>query len=376
MRITFILPTVDMGGGTRVVAVHAKNLMRLGHSVRIISPPPRSIRIGRKVKSLLKEGRWLQPPTKPLSHLDNSGVEHQILDHWRPVTDDDVPDGDLVIATWWETAEWVSALSPSKGAKVYFIQHHEIFPYLPVARCHATYRLPMRKIVIARWLREVMHRQYSDDSVDLVPNSVDRSQFFAPPRGKQLAPTVGFLYSKAPFKGVDVTLAALQTVCKRIPGLRIVCFGSQQPTADLALPEHAEFFQLPAQDEIRNLYGRCDVWVTASRSEGFNLPAMEAMACRTPVVATRTGWPEEAIVTGRNGVLLDVDDVSGLAQGVEWILSRSDGEWRELSSNAYTTASAGSWEESTRLLEKALVGATERHSDNEAAAHRASRGVP
>ena len=60
------------------------------------------------------------------------------------MTDVDVPDGDLIIATWWETAEWVNALSPNKGAKVYFIQHHEIFPTfrlsavrLPIG-CHCT----------------------------------------------------------------------------------------------------------------------------------------------------------------------------------------------------------------------------------------------
>jgi glycosyltransferase involved in cell wall biosynthesis len=32
---------------------------------------------------------------------------------------------------------------------------------------------------------------------------------------------------------------------------------------------------------------------------------MEAMACRTPVVATRTGWPAEAIVAGFNGACVD-----------------------------------------------------------------------
>src|SRR5208282_5263036 len=51
--------------------------------------------------------------------------------------------------------------------------------------------------------------------------------------------------------------------------------------------------------------------LTASRSEGFNLPAMEAMACRTPVVSTRTGWPAEAVKTGINGVLVDVEDQVG-----------------------------------------------------------------
>ena len=134
MRITFVSPTVDMSGGTKVMVIYARQLMRKGHVVRIISPPSQEIPPTRKFKSWLKGNGWPGSPSLPKSHLDGSGVDHHVLDRWRPVADGDVPDGDVVIATWWETAEWVNELDPSKGAKVYFIQHHEIFPYLPVAR--------------------------------------------------------------------------------------------------------------------------------------------------------------------------------------------------------------------------------------------------
>ncbi len=366
MRITFISPTVNMSGGVRVMAIYARALMKMGHDVCIVSPPPASSPPMRKLKSWLRGNGWPEDATGR-SHLDGSELDHRILDRWRPITDDDVPDGDVVIATWWETAEWVGTLSARKGAKVYFIQHHEIHDYLQVARCHATYRLPFHKIVIARWLKRVMSEQYGDSTVDVVPNSVDRTQFFAPVRGKQLRPSVGFLYSKVNFKGLDLTLAALRIVRERIPDLRMISFGSERPSPDLALPKGTEFFHLPPQDELRNLYARCDVWLTASRSEGFNLPALEAMACRTPVVSTRAGWPEEAVKSCWNGVLVDVDDVRGLAQGVEWLLSRSEEEWANLSANAYATAAAGSWQDSAKLFEEALEHACMRSALGEIA---------
>ena len=59
-----------------------------------------------------------------ISHFDYVGVPVHVLDRYRPVMDCDVPDGDVVIATWWETAEWVVELSSRKGAKAYFIQHY------------------------------------------------------------------------------------------------------------------------------------------------------------------------------------------------------------------------------------------------------------
>ena len=89
------------------------------------------------------------------------------------------------------------------------------------------------------------------------------------------------------------------------------------------------------------------------------------MACRTPVVSTRTGWPADAIRTGWNGVLADIDDVAGLARGLEWVLSRNDPEWSTLSANACATAKASSWQDSAKLFENVLERAV-RSSDDDA----------
>lgn len=354
MKITFISPTINLSGGVRVMVIYAQYLMRMGHSVRIVSPPLRSIPLKAKLKSLLNGHGWPSDPKPLRSHLEGSGVDHHTVERWRPIVDEDIADGDIVIATWWETAEWVNRLSASKGAKVYFIQHHEVFPNLPVQRCRATYRFPMHKIVVARWLKDVMREEYGDETVDVVPNSVDRAQFFGEVRGKQANPTVGFQYTYHPFKGLRAALAAIQVVRDRIPNLRLLSFGDTLPIGELPLPEGTEFMLSPPQDHLRNIYAGCDAWVLASRSEGFGLTSLEAMACRTPLVATRTGWAEEGVKTGWNGVLVDVDDVTGLAEGIEWVLSLSDGAWRELSSNAAATVASSSWEQSALLFEKAL----------------------
>ena len=360
MRITFILPTASLNGGCRVVVIYAQALERMGHMVRVISQPPQPTPLRRKLKSWILENGRLNDDGSSISHLDGSGLDHHVLDMCRPVTDSDVPDGDVVIATWWETAEWVQALSPNKGAKVYFIQHHEVFPYLPVERCKATYRMPLHKIVVARWLQEIMRTEYDDEFADLVPNSVDKTQFFSKDRGKQSIPTIAFLYSTVPFKGLDVSLAALQIVRNKFPDLRMIAFGTHPQRHKFPLPTGVNFFPRPPQDQIRDLYSQCDLWMTASRSEGFNLPAMEAMACRTPVVSTRTGWPAEAIKSGINGVLVDIDDPIGLAKGAEWVLSRGDEDWRRLSENAYVTVASSSWTASAKMFEGALQKACRR----------------
>lgn len=365
MRITFVLPAANLSGGARVVAIYARELTRRGHDVSVVSPAHKPISYRNKFKRWASGGGWTVEADRQKSHLDGSGVNHRILESFRPIRDEDVPDGDIVIATWWETAEWVNALSPQKGAKVYFVQGYEVFSYLPIDRCRATYRLPLHKIVIANWLKRLMHEEYGDDETDLVPNSVDKAQFFGTARTKQNTPTIGFLYAPAEIKGVDVSLAVIRRVRERLPGLKVLTFGTLQPTRELPLIEGAVFHHSPPQDRIRNIYDRCDVWLTASRSEGFNLPAMEAMACRTPVVSTRTGWPEEAIRQGWNGWLADVDDIDELVRGVEWILSRDEEAWENLSENAFATVAATSWAASAELFERALLRARERAARGE-----------
>jgi glycosyltransferase involved in cell wall biosynthesis len=367
MRITFVLPTVSLSGGIRVIANHAKALTARRHKVALVSPPPRTLPYRRKFKSLLSGNGWPSESPPLFSHIDRSKIDHRVLSQWRPVEDDDVPDGDIVIATWWETAEWVNALSDRKGAKVYFIQGYEIFPHQPVDRVRNTYRLPFHKIVIAKWLGEVMHREYSDPIVDLVPNSIDRRLFHADVRRKQRRPTVGFLHSNVPEKGTDITLKVINALRQKLPYLRVIAFGAYKPAADYPLDPSIEFHLAPPQDKIPTLYAQCDVWITSSRSEGFNLPPMEAMACRTPVVSTKTGWPAEVIESLKNGILVDVDDVEGLIRGAEWILSLSDGEWRNMSQRAYETTLSGSWEDSSRRFEDALVHACRRSMSGEIA---------
>src|SRR5258708_7700472 len=149
MKITFVLPDVDMSGGIRVVVIYAKALAARGHNVVLVSPPPRAPAFKLRVKSLLKGDGW--PRAASTSHLDGSGLDYRMIERWRAVTDADIPDADVVVATWWETAEWVARLSPQKGTKAYFIQHHEVFDYLPVERVKATWRLPLRKITISKW---------------------------------------------------------------------------------------------------------------------------------------------------------------------------------------------------------------------------------
>lgn len=354
MRVVFLNPHVGMNGGVKVVAIYAQALQRRGHDVLVVSLPPRSPGLKQRLRGWVTGNN--APPVRLMSHFDGKGLNHKILEVNRPIVDSDIPDADAVVATWWETAEWLDAMSERKGRKFYLVQGHEVFPNLPLERVRATYRAPLKKVVVSRWLQSIMASEYDQHDVVTVNNSVDRQQFFAPPRAKQVRPTVGFLFSHAgpSIKGSDVALAVIDRLRPLHPHLRVVSFGMSPMPAELQAG--IEFHHLPAQSEIRHLYAACDVWLTASRSEGFNLTAMEAMACRTPVVSTRTGWPPEVIVNGVNGFCVDIDDVDGLTQGVDHILKLSDAPWRAMSGSAFAVVEHESWDRAVDQFEKILAG--------------------
>ena len=160
------------------------------------------------------------------------------------------------------------------------------------------------------------------------------------------------LYSTIPAKGTDLALAALERVRRRLPQLRVIAFSAERVAGHLPLPDWIEFRYRPPQDEIRRLYASCDVWLCASRREGFHLPALEAMACRCPVVSTRMGGPRDFIEQGVNGFLVDVGDAAALSERLLEIFQEN--RWQRMSDAALATAQGYTWDDAATLLEGAL----------------------
>jgi glycosyltransferase involved in cell wall biosynthesis len=351
MKITFVLPYAGLQGGIRVIATYAERLARRGHEVRVISRP-QVFRTRHTLKHLLT-GRGFPRPEP--SYFDQINVPHWVLESDRGVTDDDVPDGDVVIATYYTTAPGVLHLSPSKGAKAIFIQNYEVEDGKPNRDLDASWTMPMHKIVISKWLVELAREQFGDADVSHVPNSVDMDLFNAAPRSKNKTPTIGLLYSSFSLKGFKTSLKALEMVRAVLPSARIICFGAEHPDFRLPLPRNAEFHYRPAQQQLRELYAACDVWMCGSNVEGFHLPPLEAMACRCPVVSTNVGGPMDIIEEGVNGHLVEVKDATALAQRVLHVVQLDAARWQVMSDAAYTTAVRYSWDDATALFEAALL---------------------
>lgn len=357
LKVTFVCPRLNLSGGIKVVRIVSDALVARGHDVTVAYlSAPRPWPDPWKVRQMWREVvRRYQASRRPQHHM--SGATARMLPFADPETAGPlIPESDVIIATWWETAEWIQAWGRAKGVPLYYVQHHELHGG-PPERVAATYRLPMKKICIAHWLQREMAQTYGDSNTVLVPNGMEWGRFNSTPRGKASIPTVGFMYGTQPYKGARVAIDALNRMKKEIPNLRAIAFGSKAFTPDVNPPSWLEFEQGPMQSRIPELYRSADVWLLPSTTEGFGLPGLEAMACRCPVVSTKCGGPEDYVIDGKTGYLVDVDDSVAMACRALDVLRMSDADWREMSEAAYATAQGFTWERSIVLFEEALYNA-------------------
>jgi glycosyltransferase involved in cell wall biosynthesis len=93
---------------------------------------------------------------------------------------------------------------------------------------------------------------------------------------------------------------------------------SLQTIEDLGLENCVYWFEDVPFDVLPALYNRARLVVLVSFHEGFGMPAIEAMACGTPVVVSKRGSLPE--VVGEHGVYVEAEDIDSIADGIGRLL--------------------------------------------------------
>jgi colanic acid/amylovoran biosynthesis glycosyltransferase len=132
-------------------------------------------------------------------------------------------------------------------------------------------------------------------------------------------------------KGQDILLAAVHLV--RTQGyevqLRIIGEGLLQADleaqiAQLALQDCVTLMGAQSQSQVCHYLDAADVFVMPSRSEGFAVACLEAMAMKLPVIASNvTGFPE-AVSDYETGILVEVENPALLAEAIIWMIKHPE----------------------------------------------------
>jgi len=167
----------------------------------------------------------------------------------------------------------------------------------------------------------------------IVPVGVDTELFRPLP---DTAPIPGRLVTTA---SADVTMKGLRYLLEALAKLRterddihLVVIGRRKPGGRsdetirrLGLDDVVEFVSGVPEERIIELYAEAQLAVVPSLYEGFSLPAIEAMACGTPLVATSGGaLPEVVGRDGETALMVAPGDSEALRAKIRWALDQPD----------------------------------------------------
>jgi len=169
-------------------------------------------------------------------------------------------------------------------------------------------------------------------------NGVDLSRFY-PDKNKMLREELGLDETdllvgsigniRGP-KGYDVLIRAAADVVQKNPDIKFVIAGENKNSLYDELLElrnslglENNLFFLGFRDRVEELLNGIDIFLLSSTSEGFSISTIEAMACGVPVIATRSGGPQEIITDKQDGLLIEPGSSESISQAILYLAGTS-----------------------------------------------------
>ena len=323
--ITFIFPHAASGptGGYKVVYEYANRLVNDGFEVHIVysgsiywSQKPLRFKLTNVIRYLqtfvrgYSARRWFPLDKRVKEHLTFSmNYRH-------------VPKTGIYVATSPYTAAYLNDYPVDAANKFYFIQDREDWGPGLEAILEKTYKMPLQKIVIARWLKIMLENVYGEQSV-FIPNGFDFGKFrlTIKPEDKNKY-CVSIMYHSMERKRCEDAIEALKLVKARVPELQVNVFGVPPRPADL--PEWFVYYRMPDDETHNRINNESAIYAGSSAVEGWGLTVGEAMICGQAVCCTDNDGYREMAIDGTTALLSPVKDPAALAENIITLIGNDE----------------------------------------------------
>ncbi len=357
MRVALVIGSLRAGGAERVMSLLAAELLRRGHDVSLVTLSPPADDFFHVPPAVTRVSIGLErESTGPLGgvvmNLRRIFALRRSFAHQRP---------DVVLS--FLTTMNVLCCVASLGARHRLVVSERVDPSrYSVGRAWDALRvlayrraavLAVQTETIARWFRSAS----AAPPVIVIPNPVQIAPADVRPAEPPYVLGMGRLEHQ---KGFDLLIEAFARLAPLRPGLelRIAGSGSQrkaltQLAVQLGVAGRVHFLG-QVTDAAAQLRG-ARVFALPSRFEGFPNALLEALACGVPSVAADcpTG-PRELLGDDEHGLLVDMDDVDGLASALARVLdddamaARLSAAGAEVAKRYGVTAVTKQWEAAMR----------------------------
>ena len=337
MKITFILVGDARSGGVKAPIQVASLLLERGHDIRLLV---------NHIKTSLKESiralslRIRYPHSLSWLHLFKGKIEKFV-----DLTRCEFENNEIVVAHGWWAKRELQRLREPKIIKVHYI--HGVASRDLVKDAWSE-NVP--KIAVASYLEGVVKEVCNQEVLAVIPNGIDTKEFF-PSVPQNDRDGVGTIFGMSYHKDPQTVLEVLEQLHRTRPEIPLRIFGACRKPKEIPC---RIYHRLPSMEKAREIYSRSLVWFIGSRSEGFSVPVLEAMACGCAVVATDCGGPRDMIQDGVNGFLCEVGNVEQIVEKIQ-ILLEDEVLRKRFVRESQKTIQEFSWERSVDKLEKILL---------------------
>lgn len=167
-----------------------------------------------------------------------------------------------------------------------------------------------------------MLNSMTDSNIYVISNGVDFEDITKIEPLKSLEhPSIFFIGALGNVKGIDILLRAFPIIKEKIPNIHLYIGGSGQQEKELKelakklkIEENVKFLGHISEEEKYSYYKAADVCLIPSRLENEPIVSLEAMVCKTPVVASNVGGIPFIVENGKTGFLFECGNVEKLAE--------------------------------------------------------------
>lgn len=336
MKITFLTPHINISGGVKLILGYADRLHQRGHKVTVVCP--QSFFCKRTIMNFLKyKPDWIKVAAD--------------INYVRSYDEKYIPDADVIVATAWQTAPYVSRYNLSKGKKFYLFLHYERLKGTAFSSDvdNFTYKLPLKKIVISSHLQQVLKKRFNQTS-QILTTPIDHQLFYPVRKKYNSSKRICMLYHTVNWKGISDGIQAFKIAQQKYPAIRLVMFGARKQDVDI----DCEYHYRPLADQLRQIYNSCDIFLCPSWVEGFGLPSAEAMACKCALVTTDNGGSRDYAFHQQTALVSPPRQPKLLAANLIKLLDDKN-LLKKIAQNGYEHIKHFSWSKSVNQLEKIFM---------------------
>ncbi|UCE74413.1 MAG: glycosyltransferase family 4 protein [Methanomassiliicoccales archaeon] len=334
----------------KAILEYASRLSKKGHEVTVICPQPTfaNMRLrDRNIPTVLPK-RFFMNLLRYKPYWIDVAADIKYVSSWE---ERHIPDGDVIIATAWQTAPYVKNYSSKKGKKFYLIQHYETLFHASNSetKVEETYRYPLRKIVISSWLKQIMREKFNSEA-ELLVTPVDFSQFYPTRNGYNKKKRICMLHHFYDWKGANEGIQAFDIARRKYSDIQLVMFGAHLDEVS----SRYEYYYSPWGEKLREIYDSCDIFLCPSWKEGLGMPSMEAMACKCALVTMDNGGCSDYAVHEKTALISPPRNPEELAKNLVRFLENEE-LLRNIARNGYEYIKRFTWDKAVDRIEKVFL---------------------